>query len=206
MAKQSGSRDRILNAARDLFHAHGYHAVSIRQICEQAQVNQGSFYYFFKTKKNLLLQVIGMEKDKGVEFLQCTLDADLHPLGKILYFFQLVAEYQSTFSNVRGCPIGNLILEIDIDEKEIHQTLQQTLQEWSHYFETIIREIAEEAEVARIDVQESAQNLLAYFQGTILMAKMANNPDLVRQRGVQAIRFIAPELLNQGTEADRGNG
>ncbi len=52
------TRERILNAARDLFGERGVDATSIREIARTAGVNLGMIHYFFKTKDNLVDAVL----------------------------------------------------------------------------------------------------------------------------------------------------
>lgn len=48
----------ILNAARRLFLAHGYRAVSTRQIAEGSGVTQAALYHFFRGKEGLYVAVL----------------------------------------------------------------------------------------------------------------------------------------------------
>ena len=56
--KQTSSRERILEAAVGLFYANGYSATGVAEILKKAEVNSGSFYFFFKSKEELLLAVL----------------------------------------------------------------------------------------------------------------------------------------------------
>ncbi|MFZ5608852.1 MAG: TetR/AcrR family transcriptional regulator [Pseudomonadota bacterium] len=48
------TRERILDAARSLFHAKGYLNTSTLEIADKAEVAEGSIFYHFGSKKNLL--------------------------------------------------------------------------------------------------------------------------------------------------------
>ena len=54
----STSRERLLDAAEELFADYGFNGVSVRQIVEAAKVNLGAIPYHFGTKENLFKQVI----------------------------------------------------------------------------------------------------------------------------------------------------
>ncbi|TAH34361.1 MAG: TetR/AcrR family transcriptional regulator [Planctomycetota bacterium] len=47
------AQGRILDAARELFVAHGYEAVSMRQIAERAEYSPAALYFHFEDKKAL---------------------------------------------------------------------------------------------------------------------------------------------------------
>jgi AcrR family transcriptional regulator len=56
--KKDSSRDRLLDAAEELFAEIGYAGVSTREIAGLAKVNLGSIPYYFGTKENLLKEVL----------------------------------------------------------------------------------------------------------------------------------------------------
>src|SRR5438445_2270857 len=52
------TRERLVEAARDLFWSQGYTATGIAQILDAAGARSGSLYHFFPTKEDLLLAVL----------------------------------------------------------------------------------------------------------------------------------------------------
>jgi AcrR family transcriptional regulator len=53
-----GSREKVLEAAQEIFSRKGYQAASIDQILESAGVSPSNFYYHFDSKEALALEVI----------------------------------------------------------------------------------------------------------------------------------------------------
>lgn len=56
--EQELSRERILNAARELFVKHGYRAVSMRKIANALGYSHGSIYYYFQDKADLFYAIV----------------------------------------------------------------------------------------------------------------------------------------------------
>lgn len=52
--KSQETRKKIFLAAKNILKREGYEALSIKNICEEAGVSNGSFYHHFKTKDDLL--------------------------------------------------------------------------------------------------------------------------------------------------------
>lgn len=52
--KSLETKNRIFSAAKNILQRKGYDALSIKNICEEAGVSNGSFYHHFKTKDDLL--------------------------------------------------------------------------------------------------------------------------------------------------------
>ncbi len=52
--KSKETKAKIFNAAKHILQKKGYEELSIKNICEEAGVSNGSFYHHFKTKDDLL--------------------------------------------------------------------------------------------------------------------------------------------------------
>lgn len=52
--KSKETKERIFLAAKRILQKNGYENLSIKKICEEAGVSNGSFYHHFKTKDDLL--------------------------------------------------------------------------------------------------------------------------------------------------------
>lgn len=52
--KSKETKERIFKAAKEILQRNGYENLSIKNICEEAGVSNGSFYHHFKTKDDLL--------------------------------------------------------------------------------------------------------------------------------------------------------
>lgn len=52
--KSKETKEKIFEAAKQILQRSGYEALSIKNICEEAGVSNGSFYHHFKTKDDLL--------------------------------------------------------------------------------------------------------------------------------------------------------
>jgi TetR/AcrR family fatty acid metabolism transcriptional regulator len=57
-------RAQLLRVALDLFAEHGYHATSIGQIIERADVARGTFYQYFRGKQEIFDQLLNQLFDQ----------------------------------------------------------------------------------------------------------------------------------------------
>jgi AcrR family transcriptional regulator len=77
--KSAGTRRRLLDLAARLFIDRGYHAVSMRDIASAADVTKGAVYGHFRSKGQLLVEVIRWriaERDRSMDFVE----AETNPL------------------------------------------------------------------------------------------------------------------------------
>lgn len=73
---QAATRDRILNAAVDVFARKGYHAAGVEDIVQASGTSKGAFYHYFPSKQGIFLTLMddlaalveqGVEAAIGVE-------------------------------------------------------------------------------------------------------------------------------------------
>ena len=73
--KSKETKARIFQAAKDILRKKGYEELSIKNICEEAGVSNGSFYHHFKTKDDLLSYYIEEQPNINPDLLDLPADA-----------------------------------------------------------------------------------------------------------------------------------
>jgi len=186
MGRPSDARKRLIEAATEVIFAQSYTGVSVDTLCATAGVTKSSFYHFFSSKQELVLATI---ESHALWFEQHVLIpsflTNISPQERILRFFCLVLEMQQAqkmiSGHMRGCPAGNLTLEMSTQDEVIRERIERLFQEWLQYFELALRAAQEQGSVpATLDIATTAQTLLAYFEGVMLLAKGRNDPTVIR--------------------------
>ncbi len=185
MGRPSDARQRLIAAANKVIYAHSYEGVTVDELCVAAGVTKSSFYHFFASKQELVLVALESQWQRFEETLLLPAFSDhLPPQERMVRFFDLMLEKQQaqkqTSGHMYGCPIGNLTLELSTQDELIRTRVEQFFREWLSYFERMLREAKEQGIVpASLDTAVTAQALLAYFEGVILLAKGRNDPALI---------------------------
>jgi AcrR family transcriptional regulator len=60
--KTNETKQKLVSSALELFKRHGYESVTIHQICDVVGISKNTFYYYFKSKEELLLACMGEQK------------------------------------------------------------------------------------------------------------------------------------------------
>lgn len=68
--KSKETKERIFQAAKRILQKNGYENLSIKNICEEAGVSNGSFYHHFKTKDDLLSYYIEDQPSMDSDMLE----------------------------------------------------------------------------------------------------------------------------------------
>lgn len=84
MAEQINTKDKIVNAAWELFHEKGYEETTVEDIIVAAKSSKGSFYYYFD-RKDALLDTLSTLLDHEYEKLEKKMDPKLNSYDKLLY-------------------------------------------------------------------------------------------------------------------------
>ncbi len=185
MGRPSDARQRLIEAARNVIYAHSYEAVSVDELCAAAAVNKSSFYHFFSSKQDLVLVALESQWQWFEEtILKPTFAESLPPQERIVQFFDLILKQQQAQKQndgyIRGCPLGNLTLEMSTQDELIRVRVEQIFRTWLSYFEQMLRDAQAQGIVpATLNTAITAQALLAYFEGVVLLAKGRNDPALI---------------------------
>jgi AcrR family transcriptional regulator len=99
---RSSARERLLDAANDLFYAEGVQTVGIDRIIERAGVAKASLYNLFGSKEELVAAYLASRHDRTTSRLTEAVEKVDDPRRKILAVFDTQAlQYQQ--SDFHGC-------------------------------------------------------------------------------------------------------
>ena len=77
-------KNEILDAVENLFAVKGYEAATINDILAAVNIAKGTFYYYFKSKEDVLDALIGRRLEIGVEKAGEIIASPLLPVQKLL--------------------------------------------------------------------------------------------------------------------------
>ena len=80
---RSGTKERILRIAAELFYQNGFAATSVREIAEASGVGQSSLYHHLRSKDQILIQLHVAFIDKLLADLQSTAASDASPADQL---------------------------------------------------------------------------------------------------------------------------
>ncbi|MGE3181789.1 MAG: TetR/AcrR family transcriptional regulator [Phycisphaerae bacterium] len=209
MSPASSTRERIVEAAMDLFVRQGYERTGLAQIAKVAEAKPGSIYHFFPTKEDLLKATLEKRLVDCFPIVMAhvwkRVDDPLERIFGVLDGYRqmlLMTEYE------HGCPIGNLVLEVAESLPGTRPLLAANFDNWKSF-------IAECFENARDRLPEDSDpNQLATFvlttmEGAVMLARTYRNLD-AWDAAIAMLRDYVDRLVADGrgwdvSHANRSN-
>lgn len=195
MGRTSDAKDRLIAAMAGLVHRRGYFAVGVDDVCKAAGVKKGSFYHFFRSKRELMLAALNQQWQMGHEHvIQVAFGADQPPLKRIDRLLDMMAAIEMSNKaregHVLGCPFGNVATELGSSEPTLTKRADEAFCGFAGYIRDALTEAKRLRQVARdVDVQDAADAIVAYFEGLAVLAKARNDPSLIRRLGKRAVQL-----------------
>src|SRR5262245_22702995 len=197
MGRTSDARERLVTAMAALVHRRGYLAVGVDDVCRAAGVRKGSFYYFFKSKRDLMLAALNRQwRLSGEHVAGVAFAADRPPLERIERLIARVGELEASnkarSGHVLGCPFGNLAAEVGASEPALTGRANEAFCGFAALIESALQDARRSGDLGRdVDVTQAAEAIVAYFEGVMLLAKTRNDPSLIRRLAPRALDLVS---------------
>lgn len=188
------NKDKIMEAATELFHLYGYDGTSIDMLIKKAGVSKSNFYYYFEGKEELGLSVITELADNQIREISEIMQTELNAVE------QLLDCYKKTFSSHHnllqqsiypGSFFGNLALEQSSINEKFRSVLDKYYQECETLLEECLRRGVEQGFFhENLDEKELAKFLISQFEGAVLLTKAKKSLSPIKNIIVQGKGLI----------------
>lgn len=168
--RREQTRSAILDSATHCFAREGYDSTGVAEICENAGVSKGAFYYHFESKEAVFLELINSWLQVLEHSLrEVTSRADSVPEG-LLDMAETARKLFEKSHHFMG-----LFLELWTHASRNEKVRLATIAPYQRYreiFAALIRRGVDEGTLAPVDADAAAQMLLSLSSGLFLQASM----------------------------------
>ncbi|MBL8531934.1 MAG: TetR/AcrR family transcriptional regulator [Hyphomonadaceae bacterium] len=192
-------RDKIIQAAMELFWLKGYNSTSVADLLSRTQLNSGSLYHVFPSKQDVLIGVLEAYRE-GIEqmLLEPAWGQVADPIEKIFALLNgyrtMIVESDCTY----GCPIGSLALELHEPDPRVRELLAANFANWTAAIERCL-DAAGKRIPPDVDKGALAQFVLTAMEGGVMQARTHRDVAYF-DRAVTQLRAHF-ELLEQAAKA-----
>lgn len=167
-------RDRIIEAAADLFYAQGIRAVSAEKIIARVGITKVTFYRHFPTKDDL---VVAYLEGRAAWEREAVTGARQAAGADVAEVFRMIAEgigAQSCAPGFRGCPFINAAAEYADPDHPV-RTVVDTHRRW---FKNAVEEML--AQIGVTDPPDVADQWLMLRDGAMVGGYLGNPQTIAR--------------------------
>ena len=171
--KSTDTKERILDAATNLFSTHGFNGTSIDDILTAVGITKGAFYYYFKSKEHLCETVLDITI---AQYHQLAEPIQTHLVsGNALHHWLEALIEKQTSGKWLHC---RLITRLSIESAQLSSATQNKLRTFwmwcQNLYEKLIREaLRENSSDNKIDPAEAARLFIAAHFGAIWLDRCA---------------------------------
>ncbi len=199
MGRTSDAREKLLQVAFDLISDYSYGSVSIDQICEKAQVNKGSFYYFFRTKADLTIGAYELQWERKKAELDKVFSIEHPPLERISrwcdYILAAQREKSKRYGHVCGCPFASVGVELATQDERLRAKVEELIDRSVAYLEKTLADAISSGEIESGDPRQTALQVYSYVLGSLLQAKIRNELTLLRKLEPTILAMLGAKTL-----------
>lgn len=169
------TKEKLLAVTFEEIYENGYYSVSVDMILKKAKLNKGSMYYYFKSKKELVLAVIDAHVFGYIDKkYSAILDTDNNYIDSMFS----VLRNTDSFNHTLGCRLNSLVQELSHHDDDFKEALEKVY----FHFEDIIYEVLKKAEqnneIEHPDIKELAIFVVASIEGCLSTSKKSQNQKL----------------------------
>jgi AcrR family transcriptional regulator len=185
-AAKRSPRDRLLEAASELFYAEGIQSVGINRVIERAGVAKDSLYTTFGSKEELVCAYLNARHEETLDRLRSAVAATEDPIERLLAVFDAQARLFRT-PDFRGCAFAAAAAEAPRGGR-----VDVAAESYRHDIHALFSELA--AGAGAPDPALLASQLQLVYDGGGLAAKMDRNPGIATPARAAASALIAAAL------------
>ena len=161
--------ERLLDVATDLFYRRGVRAVGVDDIAAKSGVAKRSLYRHFRTKDQLIAEVIRRRDRRWrEEFFAAVQSRGVGARGRLLAAFDLLGE-TCRAKGFRGCPFINAAIELADAGHAAHAAVRENKRATREFFLGFCREAGVREPGAMAD------QLVLLFNGALVGCALEGN-------------------------------
>ena len=184
------TKERIIDAADDLFYQKGYEFTSFADIADEVKISRGNFYHHFKTKDDILGAVISHRIIKTKKMLKEWEEESQDAEERIRCFIHiLIANYAKI--KLYGCPVGTLTTELAKLDHTSQEDANQIFTLFRKWLSNQFKELGLKKEADSL-----AMHLLALSQGVATMATAFPSEAYVKQEVNHMNEWLRQQITN----------
>jgi TetR/AcrR family transcriptional regulator, transcriptional repressor for nem operon len=194
-----GTRERLMDAAEELFLVQGYGGTSVDAILERTGLTKGAFFHHFGSKRELAVSLLERHAAADRAHLASNLSRAEHlsrdPLQQLLIVVGLYEEEMAELTEpFPGCLFASYAYQAGLFDEEIHGIIQASFEETREVVGAKVEAaLAQHPPRLEVAAPELAEMLLSVLEGAFILSRTLVDPGLTARQLRQFRNYL--ELL-----------
>lgn len=188
-SRRALTRQKILNAAAELFLSNGFEKTTIAQILAHANIVKGTFYQHFQTKMDLLLVLGRQDGAERVQNLIAQVRQGGSALDALQRYYLVLARWFETYPNIAE--------DIMLSAIRLHDPDSDLPEYIAHDFTRLMLNIAQERSEVRADIDINSLSITIGGAFTLAVIDWCRKPET---GALQASCKTCFQIFQQGAQ------
>lgn len=190
MIRSEKTRQLIIEQTASIFNKKGYTGTYLSDLTNATGLTKGSIYGNFKDKNEVALEAFKYNYKFQTGRLLHKIDKENNAANKLLAFLN---HYRRAFKPIfknGGCAILNTAVDTDDGNDLLKKEVIKAIHNWHNKIAFILIEGVNKNELKNIDVDIFSFRMISLIEGSVLLAKTLNKPEIL----LNNIDFLETEI------------
>ena len=169
------TKEKLLAVTFEEIYENGYYSTSVDKILKKANMNKGSMYHYFKSKKELVLAVIDAHVfgyiDKKYGAILDTNDDYIDSMFKVI-------KDRDSFNFTLGCRLNSLVQELSHHDKDFKEALEKVYFHFEDILYRVLLKAESNGEIKHPNIKQLSVFVVASIEGCLSTAKKSQDANI----------------------------
>lgn len=195
MKRESDTKQRLIKVAAKLIWEQSYSSVGVDDICKEASVTKGSFYFAFPSKVDLAIAALEDHWQVKQAIFDSIFSSQELTTSQFEKFCDLIIADQKCkfeeYGKVCGCLASSLGSELSTQEEKVRMKCEVMMFHIVRYLTGAVIALQTEGIVPEEDPKLVARQICDYIMGLLLEAKIHNSLDSLEMLKPGVFRILS---------------
>jgi TetR/AcrR family transcriptional repressor of nem operon len=174
------TRRKLIDATTALMLRQGFNATTVDEICAEADLTKGSFFYHFEDKEDIGKAAVKAFGESGLSFYADAGKQPGGPLEQIHQVFEIMDGFVQRLNPI-VCLVGMISQEMSCQDRGLRAACLHQLEGWTEIMRSRLEAAKQQLKpTTDFDAAEVAWFLCSVWQGSMLVGKTRQSQEMIR--------------------------
>ena len=169
------TKNILIRRGIEVLTERGVNAMSLDDLMKSVQIPKGSFYHYFPSKNDFVLEVLDAYEHYFVKRLNTFLtQTDISFIDRLQNFVNDAGEKMQYYDFKRGCILGNLGQEVSYLDPKILSRIETIFKVWEKLVSHCLYE-SNDHKYKDLDCDKAAYQFWIGWEGAVLRARLVQS-------------------------------